>query len=61
MGCKKNGNVSYPEHGVQHRPQDGRGVGPAPTVFQHDGHGDLRVVGGRVPDQHRVDIVAAAR
>lgn len=32
-----------------------------PTVFQHDGHGDLRVVGGRVPDEHRVDIVAAAR
>ena len=51
---------SSAKDGIQHSAQDGRGVGPATAVFQHDGHGDLRVVRGRIADQHRVDIVPAA-
>ena len=35
---------SHAKDGIQHSAQDGRGIGPATAVFQHDGHGDLRVV-----------------
>ena len=49
----KNGNVLISQtRRPQHRPQDGGGVGPCPHRTQlTTGHGDLRVAGGRVPDE----------